>query len=130
MSVQRSVIKQRESGISNVQNLIKPDMKVLRLIQSLCPACVEEAKFDTMKIDSVVYEQNGKVWQIKECAEHGVVRSLYWSDYDMYKKAEKFHDAGIKILNPNIDVDKFEIDCPSHCGLCAEHESHTGLGNI
>ena len=106
------------------------NVKVLKFTQSLCPGCVDEEKFDKMKIDSVCYVKTNKVWQIKDCEEHGLTKSLYWGDYDMYKKAEKFQDPGIKILNPNIDKDQFEIDCPSDCGLCVEHESHTGLGNI
>jgi len=66
----------------------------------------------------------------KQCSMHGAVTEVYWSDYDMYKKAEKFQDPGIKILNPNIDKSEFEINCPTDCGLCVEHESHTGLGNV
>ncbi len=108
----------------------KENVQVLKFTQSLCPGCVDEEKFDKMKIDSVVFVKSSKVWQVKECAEHGVTKEIYWDDYEMYKKAEKFQDPGIKILNPNIDKEQFEIDCPNDCGLCVEHESHTGLGNI
>lgn len=110
--------------------LLPKDAKLLKFHQSLCPGCVDEEKFDNMKIDAVTYARNGKVWVAKECLQHGTFRELSWSDYEMYRKAEKFQDPGIKILNPNIDKSQFEIDCPSDCGLCVEHESHTGLGNI
>ena len=110
--------------------LLPDDVKVLKFNQSLCPGCVDEERWDSMKIDAVVYVKDNKVWMTKACADHGVVTEVYWSDYDMYKKAETFQDPGIKILNPNIDKNEFEIDCPSDCGLCVEHESHTGLGNI
>ncbi len=117
--------------------LVPEDAKLLKFHQSLCPSCVNEERWEQMKIDAVTYARDGKVWMAKRCniigensQEHGVVRSLYWGDYDMFKKAEKFQDPGIKILNPNIDKSEFEIDCPNDCGLCVEHESHTGLGNI
>ena len=106
------------------------DVKVLKFNQSLCPGCVDEEKWDTMKIDCVVYVKDNKVWMTKQCSMHGAVTEVYWSDYDMYKKAEKFQDPGIKILNPNIDKSEFEINCPTDCGLCVAHESHTGLGNV
>ena len=106
------------------------NIKILRFTQSLCPGCVEEEKWDKMKIDSLVFVQFDRVWQLKQCAEHGVVKSLYYADYGIYKKAEAFQDPGIKILNPHIDKSQFEIDCPNDCGLCVEHESHTGLGNV
>ncbi len=106
------------------------DVKVLKFNQSLCPGCVDEEKWDTMKIDCVVYVKDNKVWMTKQCLVHGAVTEVYWSDYDIYKKAEKFQDPGIRILNPNINKGESEINCPADCGLCAEHESHTGLGNI
>ncbi|HLD57701.1 MAG TPA: radical SAM protein [archaeon] len=109
---------------------VPADSKLLKFHQSLCPPCVDEEKWEKMKVDALTYARDGKVWLVKNCPEHGSVRELYWGDYDMFKKAEKFQDPGIKILNPNIDKSEFEIDCPNDCGLCVEHESHTGLGNI
>ncbi|MFH1978421.1 MAG: tetraether lipid synthase Tes [Candidatus Aenigmatarchaeota archaeon] len=106
------------------------DVKMLKFHESLCPGCVDEEKHDKLKIDCVTYVKDDKVWMIKQCPDHGVIKELYWGDWEIYQKAEKFQDPGIKILNPNIDKSQFEIDCPSDCGLCVEHESHTGLGNI
>lgn len=105
-------------------------IKLLKFHQSLCPGCVDEEKFENMKIDSLTYMKDEKVWMIKACEEHGTTKELYWGDWELYQKAEKFQDPGIKILNPNIDKSKFDINCPDDCGLCVEHESHTGLGNI
>ncbi len=110
--------------------LLPADAQILKFHQSLCPGCVDEEKWDMMKIDAVTYVRNNKVWITKSCQEHGQTKELYWSDYEMFKKAERFQDPGIKILNPHIDKSKFDIDCPSDCGLCVEHESHTGLGNV
>jgi len=104
--------------------------KMLKFHQSLCPGCVEEEKWDRIKVDAITYMRNNKVWIIKKCGEHGITKELYWGDWEMFQKAEKFQDPGIKILNPHIDKSQFDIDCPTDCGLCVEHESHTGLGNI
>jgi len=104
--------------------------KILKFHQSLCPGCVDDDKFATMLIDSVTYTKDNKVWIKKECKEHGIFKEVSWSDWEMYRKAERFQDPGINILNPHIDKNKLKIKCPIDCGLCSEHESHTGLGNI
>lgn len=119
--------QRKEKLVSLLKN---EKVHLLKFHQSLCPGCVDESKFSRMKIDALTYVQNNKVWQIKQCKEHGVFKEVSWSDWEMYKRAEKFQDPGIKILNPHVDKNEFDINCPSDCGLCAEHESHTGLGNI
>ncbi len=108
--------------------LLPPDSSILKFHQSLCPGCVEESKFGKMLIDAVTYVRKGKVWMSKRCEEHGVFRELSWSDFSLYRKAERYQDAGIQLFNPGIV--KADISCPADCGLCSEHESHTGLGNI
>lgn len=110
--------------------IVPKDARMLKFHQSLCPGCVEEKKWNNIKIDAVTYARNKKVWIAKYCKEHGFTKELYWGDYEMFKKAENFQDPGIKIFNPHIDKSQFDINCPVDCGLCAEHESHTGLGNI
>ena len=119
------------------ENLIKmlreqegDEVKILRFTQSLCPGCAEEEKWDSLKLNAVVYVKNNKVWLIKQCATHGVTKALYWADYEMYKKAESFQDPGIEIHDPHVDKTKSNINCPSDCGICSEHESQTALGNI
>lgn len=108
--------------------LVPEGARILKFNQSLCPGCVEEEKWASIKIDSVVYAHENKVFISKNCNDHGAVTEVYWADYEMYVRASNFQDPGIKILNPNIE--KSDIDCPTDCGLCANHESHTGLGNI
>ena len=36
----------------------------------------------------------------------------------------------MKILNPHVAYLESKIVCPTHCGLCIKHKSHTGLGNV
>src|SRR3989344_1151410 len=109
----------KEKLVKLLENL--GEVQILKFHQSLCPGCVDEEKWNGIKIDSVTYVKSGKVWVIKKCEEHGVTKELYWSDYEMFKKAEKWQDPGIQILNPHIDKSKFDIDCPSDCGLCVEY---------
>ncbi len=116
--------------VKNMGHLITDDMLILRVTESLCPLCVDEEKFDQMRIPAIVYENAGEVKLIKECPEHGVTREKYWEDYDMYREAKKWQDKGIKLLNPHVAMLEEKIVCPTHCGLCVKHKSHTGLGNI
>ncbi len=117
--------------LKGMGHLITDDMLVLRVTESLCPLCADEEKFDQMRIPAIVYEEGGEVDLIKECAEHGITKEKYWEDYDMYEEAKKFQDKeGTKILNPNVAVYADKIVCPTHCGLCVKHKSHTGLGNV
>lgn len=100
--------------------------KILKFHKSLCPKCVENGDFEHMLIDSVVFMIKNEVRMLKYCKKHGKCKSLYWSDYELYKRAEKYQDTGIKIKNPNTSAK----GCPYSCGLCKMHESHTGIGNI
>ena len=116
--------------VAHMGNLINPDMLIMRVTESLCPLCADEEKFDQMRIPAIVYENSGEVKLIKECPEHGITREKYWEDYDMYQEAKKWADKGIRILNPNVAMLEEKIICPTHCGLCVKHKSHTGLGNV
>ena len=116
--------------VSTMGHLITPDMMVIRVTESLCPICVDDEKFDQMRIPAVVYENAGEVKLIKECSEHGVTKEKYWEDYEMYQEAKKWLDPGVKILNPHVAYLESKIVCPTHCGLCVKHKFHTGLGNV
>jgi hypothetical protein len=124
-------IKTEEEFEKKLGELVNKNAHVLRVTGSICPECIEEGKeLKNSKIDAVIYEEDGKVWIIKECPEHGIVKDLYWGDYGMYEKARKYADLGITIENPNIKKTLNEIKCPDDCGLCLKHRSHTNLGNI
>ena len=125
-----SPFKTVDDFINTLGHLINDDMLVIRVTESLCPLCADEEKFDQMRIPAIVYENSGEVRLIKECAEHGVTKEKYWEDYEMYQEAKKWQDKGVRILNPNVAMLEEKIVCPSHCGLCVKHKSHTGLGNI
>jgi uncharacterized radical SAM superfamily Fe-S cluster-containing enzyme len=117
--------------LKSMGHLVTDDMLVLRVTESLCPLCADEEKFDQMRTPAIVYEEGGEVDMIKECPEHGITKEKYWEDYDMYEEAKKFQDKeGTTIMNPNVAIYADKIICPTHCGLCVKHKSHTGLGNV
>ena len=94
--------------------------KLLRKTQSLCPECHK-------LIEADVVEADGKILLKKTCPEHGYVEEVYWSDAELYHRAEKHAADGENIENPNTEVTK---PCPFSCGLCKMHKSHTALANI
>lgn len=89
--------------------------------QSLCPEC-------TQLLEARIFAEDGKVWIDKTCAEHGYFRDVYYGDVKLYLKMEEWHFGdGVGLANPSVtDATR----CPSQCGLCSMHASHTGLANI
>jgi len=125
------IINDRETFERKISKLLNKNANVLRVTASICPECISEGKsIKESKLVAIIYEEDGKVWIIKECPEHGIVKDLYWGDYGMYETAKKFADPGIEILNPNVEKPEAEVSCPDDCGLCVKHKSHTNLGNI
>jgi len=92
----------------------------MKKTKSLCPECLQI-------IDAEVYEYKDRVMIRKECTEHGIFENTYWNSDELYKKASKYNYKGDGIENPQTSSNK---ECPSSCGLCSEHESHTVLGLI
>lgn len=87
---------------------------------SLCPECKKI-------VPATIFESDGKVMMEKSCPEHGKITDIYWSDVEMYLKAEKFAYDGTGVTNPAIPNAKV---CPNECGLCQIHLSHTSLANL
>jgi hypothetical protein len=92
-----------------------------KFTQSLCPEC-------TSLVEARLFEEDGKVWMEKTCRDHGYFRDLYYGDVKLYRKMEEWHFGdGVGLSNPAVtDATR----CPSQCGLCSMHASHTGLANI
>jgi len=124
-------IKTEEEFERKLSKLVGKNARVLRVTGSICPDCIAKGNpLKNSKIDAVIYEEDGKVWMIKECPKHGKIKDLYWGDYGMYERAKEYTDPGIKILNPDIKKAVEKVSCPDDCGLCAKHRTHTNLGNI
>jgi hypothetical protein len=88
--------------------------------KSLCPECKKV-------IDTIVYEEDGKVLLEKACPEHGTFKDVYWSDAALYKKFARFQHDGTGVDNP---MTERERGCPYDCGLCPEHKTTTVLSLI
>ncbi|MBC7127154.1 MAG: tetraether lipid synthase Tes [Candidatus Methanosuratincola petrocarbonis] len=95
-------------------------MQVLKKTKSLCPECMKV-------LEAEIYEDNGVVYIGKTCAEHGHFEDIYWSDYELYKRAEGYERLGDGLENPRT---KSEAGCPYDCGICPSHGSHTVLAII
>ncbi len=118
----RADMKLRQPAQTLSGSLIQPIAKGLpKLTQSLCPEC-------TQLVDARLFEEDGKVYMDKTCPEHGYVKDLYYSDAKLYLKMEQWQFGdGVGVSNPAIPDAK---NCPSQCGLCSMHTSHTGLANL
>jgi uncharacterized radical SAM superfamily Fe-S cluster-containing enzyme len=88
--------------------------------QSLCPEC---AKI----IDARIVERDGKVVMEKECPEHGHFDDIYFSDVELYHMMEGYAHDGVGVENP---YNPNAVECPTDCGLCQMHKSHTVLANV
>jgi len=112
-----------------VRDLAADADEVLKVTGSLCPDCVAEERFDDPAVPMVVYEAEGEIRLAKRCEEHGVTRDVYWSDAEMYRRAREWAEWDDH-LDTAHEIPKGPIQCPTDCGLCPMHKSHTGLGNI
>lgn len=112
--------KQPETTLSGA--CITPLQKGLpKTTTSLCPEC-------TKLISARIFEENGKVVMTKTCPDHGEFKDVYYGDVKLYLKMEQWHFGdGVGLSNPAILDAK---NCPSQCGLCSMHASHTGLANV
>lgn len=97
------------------------EAKQIRETRSICPDC-------NKILPATIFEREGKIWMGKTCPEHGEIEELYFGSADMYYKFAKFSHNGKGIENPNVPLEK--CACPTNCGLCTSHLSHSGLTNL
>ncbi len=89
--------------------------------QSLCPEC-------TTLVDARLFEEEGKVMMEKTCPQHGYFKDMVQSDARLYLKMEEWtFGDGRGLENPAVTD---AVECPTDCGLCNLHMSHTGLANV
>jgi len=97
------------------------ETKQIRETRSICPEC-------NKILPASVFERDGKIWISKTCPDHGEIEELYFGSADMYYKFAKYTHNGKGIENPNVPLEK--CACPTNCGLCTSHLSHSGLTNL
>lgn len=84
---------------------------------SLCPTCLK-------RIEAKIVFEDGKVYMLKTCADHGFHKVLIATDIEYYKSIRNYNkpsETPLKFSN------KVHYGCPYDCGLCTDHEQHSCL---
>jgi uncharacterized radical SAM superfamily Fe-S cluster-containing enzyme len=87
---------------------------------SLCETCYGLAP-------TKVIVEDGNVFFLKRCRQHGVMKTLVCDDLDYWKATKDWLKAGDRPLAPQTRTD---FGCPYDCGLCPDHEQHSCLAII
>lgn len=84
---------------------------------SICSTCYR-------KVEAKTVFQDGNVYLLKRCPQHGPERVLIADDVDYYRCREIF----IKPPEmPQVYNTPVKWGCPYDCGLCTDHEQHSCL---
>ncbi|XMB86781.1 radical SAM protein [Mycoplasmatota bacterium WC44] len=81
---------------------------------SICNTCLKQIT------GKIIFEDN-KVYLLKRCSEHGVMKELLDHDIDYYKNKRKYDKPGTLSKTQTI----YKNGCPYDCGLCTEHDQHS-----
>ena len=84
---------------------------------SLCTRCLK-------RVDAKIIFENGNVYMIKRCPEHGMEKVLIATDIEYYKNIRNYNKPSEAPLKTNTHT---HYGCPYDCGLCADHEQHSCL---
>jgi len=84
---------------------------------SLCPECLK-------RIDAKIVFENGKVYMLKTCPDHGFHKVVIATDIEYYKNTRNYNKPSETPLRFNTGV---HYGCPYDCGLCSDHEQHSCL---
>jgi uncharacterized radical SAM superfamily Fe-S cluster-containing enzyme len=101
---------------------INPVVRYLpKTVETLCPDCGRN-------VVGRVFDWRGDVYMEKTCPEHGYVKDRVTTNTELFLKCQQWSfREGAGLSNPNV---KDASHCPSDCGLCNQHQSHTLLGQI
>jgi 7,8-dihydro-6-hydroxymethylpterin dimethyltransferase len=87
-------------------------------VVSICTTCFR-------KIDGKVVFEDGRVWMLKHCPQHGSERVLISDDVDYYRQCREVYIKPPEMpLRRNTPI---RYGCPYDCGLCPDHEQHSCL---
>ncbi len=84
---------------------------------SLCPECLR-------RIDAKIVFEEGNVYMLKNCPDHGFSKVIIATDIEYYKRIRNYNKPGEIPLKFNT---KTHYGCPYDCGLCQDHEQHSCL---
>ncbi len=98
-------------------------MELLQSIESLCPTCLKS-------VEGSIVSDNGAVYLLKSCSEHGAVRLRIWPDVDHYRWMRSFDFLRVPPGRPRRMRRDATDACPTSCGLCSRHLRKTTLIEI
>jgi len=88
---------------------------------SICSTCFR-------KVEAKIVFEDGRVFMLKHCFEHGHERVLIADDIEYYRRCrEVFIKPPEMPLHYNTPV---KWGCPYDCGLCTDHEQHSCLSLV
>jgi uncharacterized radical SAM superfamily Fe-S cluster-containing enzyme len=85
---------------------------------SICPVCYR-------RVDGKLIFEDGCVYMLKTCPEHGPMRVLIADDVDYYRRSRELFIKPPEM--PNHYNTPVRWGCPYDCGLCTDHEQHSCL---
>ena len=85
---------------------------------SICPECFR-------KIEAKIVFEEGGVWMLKRCPDHGATRVLISDDIAYYRQCREVYLKPPEM--PRRRNTPIEYGCPYDCGLCPDHEQHSCL---
>jgi 7,8-dihydro-6-hydroxymethylpterin dimethyltransferase len=88
------------------------------VVVSICSTCYQ-------KIEAKTVFQDGKVFMLKRCPEHGHERVLIADDVEYYRRCREVFIKPPEM--PLIYNTPVKWGCPYDCGLCTDHEQHSCL---
>jgi uncharacterized radical SAM superfamily Fe-S cluster-containing enzyme len=88
---------------------------------SICSTCYH-------KVEGKIVFQDGNVFMLKRCPEHGAERVLIADDVDYYRRCREVFIKPPEM--PNVYNTPVKWGCPYDCGLCTDHEQHSCLSLV
>ncbi len=84
---------------------------------SLCTTCLR-------RVNAKIVFDEGNVYMLKKCPEHGDEKVLIATDIEYYKQIRNYNKESEYPLHFNTPT---HYGCPYDCGLCPDHEQHSCL---
>jgi uncharacterized radical SAM superfamily Fe-S cluster-containing enzyme len=88
---------------------------------SICTTCFR-------RVDAKIVFEDGNVYMLKRCPEHGFERVLIADDIDYYRRCREVFIKPPEM--PDHYNTPIKYGCPYDCGLCPDHEQHSCLSLI
>ena len=88
---------------------------------TICSTCFR-------KLEGKIVFQDGKVFLLKRCPEHGAERVLVADDIDYYRRCREVFIKRPEM--PAVYNTPVKWGCPYDCGLCTDHEQHSCLSLV